>query len=487
VAYRTPHFSRPPSRRLRRQRGAVAVIVSAMLIVLLGVCGMAIDLGFMYNRRVELQNLADATALAAASELDGSPAGVTRALARAAGVAANFRYQYYKSVSWVPAALQFGATPERTGNWVSGDVARTAPDGRLFTRVDTLALDASQGLVSTVFMNVLSASHDAVLQAYAVAGRTGVKVAPLAICAMSPAAANGRVTGAGDELVEFGFRRGISYDLMQLNPNGTTAENFVVNPFAPPGTPGTAGPTSPAIVGPYICNGTMSMSRVTGGTLTVARPFPLASLYTQFNSRFDDYSGNACNRIAAPPDANIKKYEFGSILWMSTAPLGQGAVSLQLDGKLRTVADPFPTPTSNTGGMYGPLWSYARAVPFGAYVPGTPEPASGYTPFASSAWASLYDPGQPAANGYPGTPPYSANAGSNFSGPAMTVRGQRNRRVLNVVLLDCPVAAGTTVSASALGVGKFFMTVPATSSALYAEFAGVVADQALATSTVLFP
>jgi hypothetical protein len=471
----------------RAQRGAVAVIVAAMLVVLLGVCGLAIDLGAMYNRRVEMQDLADAAALAAAGELDGTSAGVTRALSRAAAVAASFHYEYVRGVTWDAAAIRFGTQPAHNGEWVAGETARTAPDGRLFARVDTLALDRSQGLVKTMFMQIFAGTAEAVLQGHAIAGRTGIKVAPLAICANSDTAAEGRDTGAGKELVEFGFRRGVSYDLMQLNPHGTTPENFVVNPFAPPGVTGTSGPTSPSIVGPYICTGTMSTARVTGGTLTVARPFPLAALADQLNSRFDQYTANTCSRVSAPPDINIKAYTYTGITWMSTAPLGQSAQSLTVDNKLLTVADPAPAPAGNTAGMYGPLWVAAKAIPWSAYVPGTPEPATGYTTFASSAWQTLYDPGKPAVTAYPASVPYLATAGDNFRAPSVTVRGQRNRRVLNVLLLSCPVASGTNATATALGVGKFFMTVPATTTALYAEFGGIVPEQALATSTGLFP
>ena len=458
-----------------------------MVMVILGVCGMAIDLGFMYNRRVELQNMADAAALAAAGELDGTGPGITRAMTSATAVANTFKYRYTQNVTWSDAAIKFGSDPAGTGDWVAGDLARSTPATRLFARVDTLALDESMGMVRTLFMNVLSASKDAVMQGHATAGRMGIKVAPLAICALSPTRAAGRATDAGAELVEFGFRRGISYDLMRLNPNGTTPENFVVNPFAPPGTPGTSGATSSSIVGPYICTGTMAMPRVMGGNLTVRRPFPLASLVDQLNSRFDKFETNACSRFSAPPDANIKAYLYGEINWMSPKPLGQSAASTDAGGKLLTVADISPAPSTNTAGMYGPLWVYAKAVPFSAYTAGTPEPSAGYTGFASGAWANLYKPGQPAASGYPSTTPYLVNSGDNFGAPSTTIRPQRNRRVLNVVLLACPVAAGTTVAAAPLGVGKFFMTVPATDTALYAEFAGVAEEAALATSTGLFP
>lgn len=485
-----PHRSlHPPYRHVRRaQRGAVAVMVVAMLFVILATCAMAIDLGLMYNRRVELQNLADATALSAAAQLDGTEDGIDRAVASAATVAATFHYNYVQPVTWSNTALQFGKSPDQTDGWIAAADAHTAAtaNGRLFARVDTTALGAT-GLVRTVFMQALGVGRDATMRGLAVAGRTGVKVAPLAICAMSNTAIQSRPTDAdpGGELVEFGFRRGISYDLMNLNPHGARPANYAVNPFAPPGMPGTAGPTSPSIIGPYLCTGTMSMARVTGGDLTIASGFPIRAVYPYLNARFDDYSTNACNRLVAPADANIKSYDAtgANFPWMKTAPLGQSAAALPGSANLVTVAEAPASQAGITAGMYGPLWTYARAVPYSAFVSGKAEPAAGYTGFSSDAWNKLYTPGQPKADAY--AIPYQATSGSTFKAPSGNPRAQRNRRVLNIPLLACPITDGV-VNAAALGVGRFFMTVPATDTALYAEFAGIVSDQALGATTGLF-
>ena len=53
--------------RLKRQAGAIAIMFSLTLLFLLGFIGLALDLAILYNRKVELQSLADAAALAAAS------------------------------------------------------------------------------------------------------------------------------------------------------------------------------------------------------------------------------------------------------------------------------------------------------------------------------------------------------------------------------------------------------------------------------------
>jgi hypothetical protein len=73
-----------PQQLQKRQRGAVAVVVGIAIFVLVGMIGLALDLGQMFVNKTELQNAADACALAAARELDGNADALTRA--DAAGV-----------------------------------------------------------------------------------------------------------------------------------------------------------------------------------------------------------------------------------------------------------------------------------------------------------------------------------------------------------------------------------------------------------------
>ncbi len=61
------------------QKGAVAIIVALSLPVLIGMAGLALDLGKLYVTKTELQNASDACALAAAVELDGTASQYTNA------------------------------------------------------------------------------------------------------------------------------------------------------------------------------------------------------------------------------------------------------------------------------------------------------------------------------------------------------------------------------------------------------------------------
>ncbi|HEY0488426.1 MAG TPA: pilus assembly protein TadG-related protein [Telluria sp.] len=475
------------------QRGSISYLLLVTILVMLAFTGIALDTAMAYNRRAEVQSVADAAALAAARELNGTPAGITAAVNRAAAVVGRFKYHYDQvPMTWNDAAIEFSTTPAYGGSWRNAGSAAASPAGVYFVKVDTSQLDEAAASVEAVFMRIIGADMSATnVVGQAIAGRSAINITPLAVCAMSSAAATPRANPgppANLELVEFGFRRGVAYNLMNLNPNAATPANFLVNPIDPPGATGNAVHTTIPIVGPFVCSGTMAMTRVTGGQIRVNSPFPIADLFRQLNSRFDQYDGDMCSPNGAPPDFNIRSFVFTSIPWMLTPPTGQTAAPLAGPTSLATIADPSPAPAGTTAGQYGPLWSFARAVPFSAYVNGSPEPASGYPYFAATAWTTLYRPGQPSTLGYPAMTPYMASGGANFQAPSASNRpGIRKRRVLNVPLLACPVSGSANVPATVLAIGKFFMTVPATETTISAEFGGVVPAETLGGPVELFP
>lgn len=70
---------------LRKEKGAVAILVALSMVVLLGMVGLAVDSGKLFVSKSELQNSADACALAAARELTGANTNQLT-LAAAAGI-----------------------------------------------------------------------------------------------------------------------------------------------------------------------------------------------------------------------------------------------------------------------------------------------------------------------------------------------------------------------------------------------------------------
>lgn len=474
--------------RPRRQRGTIAIVTTLVLAVLFGFFGLALDLARIYNRKVEMQNVADVIALAAAGELNGTSDGMTKALAQAAarlpvlGTTGGMTFQYStRAMEWTDAAIKFSSSLATDAHWVDATAATASPGQIRYVRVDTSHLNAEYGEVATMFMQILSTSASVInVSARATAGPSSVKAVPLALCPLQTEPAKNR----SGELVEYGFRRGMSYDLMNLPVPGSS---FVIHPLFAPGTNGVLPSTDMARVRPFVCTGTMAMPRVTGGTITVENPFPIGALFTQLNSRFD-VAGAPCNQYTAPPDANIRAYTFnnnnvtpynGSVSWMTAAPSGQAAAPA-------IYADPDSAPIGTTGPMYGPLWSYAKAAKYAA----SPDAAGGYSTFATSDWTTLYTPGQPAANNtYPATAPvttpYASTSGAAFFlAPSTAHKGVRGRRVLNIPLLACPVAGNT---ANVIAIGKFFMTVPATATNLWAEFAGLAPAAAVGGQVELHP
>jgi uncharacterized membrane protein len=66
------------------RRGFVLIAMSITMLLLLAVMGLAFDLGRVYIARNEAQVFTDAASMAAASKLDGSPAGIAKAKAAVA-------------------------------------------------------------------------------------------------------------------------------------------------------------------------------------------------------------------------------------------------------------------------------------------------------------------------------------------------------------------------------------------------------------------
>jgi hypothetical protein len=164
---------------------------------------------------------------------------------------------------------------------------------------------------------------------------------------------------------------------------------------------------------------------------------------------------------------------------MTTVPSSQAAAPDTTQG-LATIADLPPPPggTAQAATAFGPLWAFSRPVQWSAQ----PNPPGGYIPFnaTQAQWSLLYQtaPTLKTAS-YPNTDPAKPTpyfaGGANGQMPSVAHwPGVQFRRVLNVPLLQCPVSGS---SATVLAIGRFFMTVPATNSAIFAEFAGVTTDQ----------
>lgn len=462
---------------LPRQRGSLLIMFAMLLAGLLAFVGMALDVAQVYNRQTELQNLADTVALAAARSLNGTGPGIAEAAARAGTVAESHVVGYRVNVEWDDKALRFSEGPD--GPWLSVGGAQDAAQSMLYARVDTANLNAAYGEVATVFMRAIDPdSAQLTAAASAVARRDSIEVTPLAVCALDKEAAGERAYAGPPsvikERVQHGFRLGVSYNLLMLNPQAgaTEGEYFLINPLGGLDGSAAAGSAADDVVAPFMCSGTVQLPRVLKRSVAVRRPgtFRLAE---QLNSRFNEYgvTPSACVAAVAPPDTNIAEYMGVTVNWMKTAPTVPHASTpdpANAGEPLYTVADRAAGVAAPNGANYGPLWAYAR-----------PRGDTGNL-LSTTNWNRLY----PALSSAPvatldlwPTAPYLRTSGVQFLSPG-DVPARRDRRLLNIPLLQCPVPAGAEAQATVLAIGRFLLTAKASGTQVSAEFAGLLSSEA---------
>ncbi|APA67295.1 TadE/TadG family type IV pilus assembly protein [Janthinobacterium sp. 1_2014MBL_MicDiv] len=499
-------------RRHDREQGAIAIVLGLTLVILFAMGGLVLDLGHLYIAKAELQNGADSAALGGAVELNESAAGIDNAQSQAIALALKNRYDFSTSLVITAANISFGPGPD--GPWLPAASARTNPQGQTFIRVDTGSKTFATYLMGIA--GIASTSTSGV----AVAGRFVNDVTPIGVCAVDPANKTAQYTypaapaGSGlTELLEFGFRRGVTYNLFGLNPLGGSSDPYLINPVdAPPGAC-DASHSSANSTAPFMCTGSSAVVSSGSGKVYTNTGLSATKLATALNSRFDVYGGaSVCDPVTAPPDVNIKEYPCkGSspcvasaansppTNWMEPGASNLPSVqSVALNAAKKPnyqlpSAGPVPAPSATFAQFagYGVLWSYGPAYQANGATPakaGTPYTVqnANANPMYSTAKANYFDTGTYPASAdasFPvGTPPspYNQSSGPTFQAPSASHPGQRNRRILNVVLVDCrtaPVGPASCGAMDAVGIGKFFMTTKADFSGgarLDVEFAGLI-------------
>jgi len=451
----------------RRQQGAIAIMFGLTLVALLAAGGLVIDLGHLYVLKSELQNGADSAALAGAEEINMRSDGITLAAAKAIDFARQNNFNFSSALVITNADIKFGAAPD--GPWFSVGEAFANPFGKSFIKVDT-----GTKTVPTYLMGVAGIATVAT-SGVAVAGRFVVDITPLGICAVDPL---NRLTArlpltAPAELVEYGFRRGTTYDMLALKNIAGSSDPMLINPVDTPPSACQGSHSSANFTAPFLCQGnsaaTNNASSVYVNTGVSAGPVESA-----LNSRFNDYGGgSSCVAATAPPDRNVQEYVVnnstnGPGKWMTTA---QAQQSQPINGAGIVT----PAITAATQGV---LWTYSRPL----QALGTPGSYSAGAEFGTSDWAMLYSGLTSVAGQYPaaaGDSPYAQTAGAYFLAPATNIP-TINRRLMNLAILDCtiPAGSGSCNQVPLLGVGRFFMQRRAAltggSKGLWVEFAGLI-------------
>ncbi|MFH1462965.1 MAG: pilus assembly protein TadG-related protein [Pseudomonadota bacterium] len=133
---RPAHAPRRP--RLERRRGAVALVVALMLLILLGMAALVIDLGYQGASQAELQAAADAAAHAGAMQLDGTEDGLDAATQAALDFAA-FNSAAGDPVELDPSAdILLGIWDEVSGSFSAGGATEMIDAVQVTARRDDL-------------------------------------------------------------------------------------------------------------------------------------------------------------------------------------------------------------------------------------------------------------------------------------------------------------------------------------------------------------
>ncbi len=183
------------SARRPRQRGYVLIALSLGLVFILGMAGLAVDIGRMYVTKSEAQSFVDSAAFSAALQLDGTAAGITRATT---AVANNPKQWQFQTSAFNNVTTMFGTTS--TGPWVANPNPAT---NYYFAQVQTTVS------LPMYLIGALGSSHSTIA-AGAVAGRAGTTSVPGGEFPFSPYTRSASPDDASDP---FGYQVGDQYTL----------------------------------------------------------------------------------------------------------------------------------------------------------------------------------------------------------------------------------------------------------------------------------
>lgn len=390
-------------------------MVGVAIFALIGLLGIVMDLGHLYVRKTELQNAADAAALAGVKQLNGQPAGIDAAVAEAIAMAgANASDFGQTAVSIAAAQISFSkVSPD--GPWETAATAKADADVARYTfiKVDTNGI--AQETRATWFMPLVGAASTSTANGKAVAGAPVCEGLPMFIC--PPPA---------------GFVPGSTYF-------------FADQPGAPvgPGNIGYFDPVSPGA--PSLISGANDMRDIIcagktycigAGTYSSLTQSAFGTMARALNTRFDDYGGLPASLTPerCRPDTNIMEYRYdnelktpSSTAWMTPDPDHQSE--------------------QDAGALIGVHWSALRPP----VLPGLP-PVNGNYPSAASG----------------GGTPYTQLSGSVFHTPpssAHLTEAQAGRRILTFAI-GAAAACDGSVNGSGKPVpitayGKFLLSIKA--------------------------
>jgi len=275
-----------------QQRGVIAIMVGLSLAVLIGFAGLALDGGRLYVAKTELQNAADACALAAAYELTGAPAIAAASFTDAhnAGmlVATSNRVGFQGgSIEAQDVTIEFGDSLA-AGAWLTA--ASNPPGTSKYVRCTVQETGIAPWFMQVVGFGPQEVSSMATATLANAQTNCGI---PMGMCTKGPAPTYGLTKG---EWIVGRFESG-----------GGITGSFNWIDFSPPA--GGQSELGDLLKGNGVCNLNV--------TVPVGQPGNMGNAAAQaWNTRFGLYQGST-GPTSAPPDRT--GYSYSPTNWPSQA------------------------------------------------------------------------------------------------------------------------------------------------------------------------
>ena len=305
---------RPWTKLKRDERGAVAATVALSLVALIATGGIAFDYARLATLDTELQNAADQAALAGASQLDGQPNAVNRAVAAAQSLLTN---QTLTGNDTCGTTIETGITNSACAANTSGSSARIYFfTNKADAEADTNGVDAASAVNATARF----------IKVQVVARKANYALTPIVGALSSGNIGAEAVAGLGSSICK-------EPPVMMCNPN-TDPAVFNINDFKGKGfnliAKGPGGAYAPgnfgfldvgagaSDLGKLIAYGSLGYKCV-AVTQPTTEPGSMASVINDFNTRFDIFESgdpiNCYDNSLCPPSLNSRKdlvYKTGS-------------------------------------------------------------------------------------------------------------------------------------------------------------------------------
>jgi Flp pilus assembly protein TadG len=459
--------------------GAVLPFVAIILVAILGLSALAIDGGRLMSVQTQLQNAADAFALAGAAELDRRPDSITRAQSAIYNLISNPLTGAGNQVAKVTSVDFLQSLPASDDLPITNANLTDDP-----TRAGYVQVTVEPVTMPMLFpVSLLGERRSITVSAKAIAGYDQVvcNVTPLYVC--NPFETPGMTYyQATQALVQASQNPGSQRRLIRLA--GTQFNNGSYQAgsmgYVAPATgflPNGCGPaTGSGVPQALAASRVRACFRLSGVNLLTA---PDQSATDGLNTRFDIYAnGFGSCRIYAP-DQNVRKgfITQGNVDWCNATPAGPNwpmpypnATALPVDQNMVGGNGAFDTSVNIGNGTWNcaAYWHVAHAV-----GPGQKLPPPGCTAAATISRYSVYT--------YEMNYLSDRSLGAETGAPQCAPPGEDNRRIVYAAIVNCG-STPVSLHADAQGVpvaafGRFFLVLPAnpgTKGNPYAEFLGLV-------------